>query len=163
MQNPCGPAEATLLVDGRGCWVHAVRGSALGTASGVVVRIDSDGSLAAATSWMPGRIALVSACALTTDRLRGLVGHATDAPFAAVVVLVDERDDIGRLGAIEAAIPVLTAGRPSDRVWLERAVHADLSVHPAGQAPLPGHPVHQRRERHESVTFGEPGTVRTGA
>lgn len=113
-----------------------------------------------ATGWMPGRIALVRARGLTTDGLRHLVGQETgEAPFAAVVVLVDERDDLSRFGPIVAAVPVVIAGRPADRIWLERAVHVDLSVHPVGQEALSPQ-VRQRRESHEALTFGEPGTVR---
>ena len=156
----CGALQATLLVEGRACSVHPMRGSALGSVSGVVVHIGNNDSLAVATGWMPGRIAFVTAPILTTDLLRRLVGLDGEISFAGVVVLADERDVLGRLGAVEAQVPVVVAGRASDRPWLRRAVHADLSVHSEGQPPLGVQPVRQRRERHGAVRFGEPGTVR---
>ena len=156
----CPESRASLLLDGRECSVHPFRGSALGRASGVVVRIGNDASLDGATGWMPGRIAVVTVAALTTDTLRHLVGHHHgEEPFAGVVILVDERDDLSRLGGVEAGVPVVVSGRSADRVWLQRAVHADLWVHVPGQPSLAA-PVRPRRERHDAVRFGEPGTVR---
>lgn len=159
MSNPCGAPRATLLVEGRACSVHALRGSALGRISGVVVHVGDDHSLAVARQWMPGRIAVVSAAVLSTDCLRRLSGQEGEAPFAGLVVLVEEGDDLGRLGPVDAQVPVVLAGRAADRIWLGRAVHADLSVHPEGQPALDVPPERPRRERHDPVRFGVPGTV----
>lgn len=161
MGIPFGEVRATLQVEGRACSVHPIRGAALGRVSGVVVHIRSDDSWAAATQWMPGRIAFVTATDLSTDCLRRLVGQDGEPSFAAIVVLADERDDLGRLGDVQACVPVVVASRAADRVWLRRAVQADVSVHANGQCTTVVQPVRQRRDRHAAVRFGEPGTVRT--
>jgi hypothetical protein len=160
MAIPFGELRATLHVEGRACAVHPIRSATPGRASGVVVHIRNDDSLAAATQWMPGRIAFVTLTELSTDCLRRLAGEDEEPPFAAVVLLADERDDLGRLAHVQARVPVVVATRAADRVWLRRAVHADLSVHVDGKCATVAQPVRLRRERHGNVRFGEPGTVR---
>ena len=152
--------HATLTAEGRTCAVRPVRGSALGRASGVAVRVGCEASLQHAATWMPGRIAVVSGSALSAACLQPYVGVSEEPLFAAVVALVDEADDLARLGTLTWAVPIVAAGRPADRVWLERAVRLVLAVAAPdlnpGSVPEPRH----RRERRPTVTFGPPGTVR---
>lgn len=152
--------HATLTAEGRTCAVRPVRGSALGRASGVAVRVGCEAGLRHAATWMPGRIAVVSGSALSAACLQPYVGAPEEPLFAGVVVLVDEADDLARLGSLTSTVPIVAAGRPADRVWLERAMRIVLVVAAPeltpGTVPEPRH----RRERRPTVTFGPPGTVR---
>ena len=153
---------ASLNVDGRGCAVRPVPGSALGRATGLVVVARTDREVAAAAAWMPGRVLVLSPPALDRDCLRRVLAATELSAFAGLIVLADDRTDLGPLAAAQAGIPMVRAIREPDRDRIRRAVRAVIDVSPVdtrgGFVPSPRR---ERQHRSSPPITGStvPGTI----
>jgi hypothetical protein len=152
---------ATLSVEGRSCPARPLRGSALGSVSGLVAVAESERDLREAVTWMPGRILVLGGSALARPTLRSLLTTTEITTFGGIVVLADEATDLDPLGSAPAAIPMVTVSGPIDQDRIRRAVRVTLTVdtRPSVVAPIPTPRHHRRRRVSAPVSLGAPGTV----
>ena len=154
---------AALFVDGRECAARPVRGTGVGKVSGLSVRGTSPESVRAALDWMPGRILVLADGGLAPECLTSVARSAHLETLSAIVVLACEGSDLGPLGHVESAVPVVLVPRESDQQWVRRAVRLVVEVR-AGDPEAIDLRVHQpprpRRGGSASIILGSPGTVR---
>ncbi|HYN55905.1 MAG TPA: hypothetical protein VES03_01790 [Motilibacterales bacterium] len=153
---------AALFVDGRQCAATPVRGTGVGKVAGLCVRGTSAQSVRAALDWMPGRILVLADAGLSPDCLTSVARSAHLDTLAAIVVLATEGTDLGPLGRVESAVPVVLVPRESDQQWVRRAVRLMVEVR-AGEPTVDlrsDHPPRPRRGGSASIILGSPGTVR---
>ena len=96
--------------------------------------------------------------------LQDLVGPALGTlALVAVVVLGTAGIDLGPLGRVESAVPVVLVPRESDQQWVRRAVRLVVEVRPGAPATVDlrtHQPPRPRRGGSASIILGSPGTVR---
>lgn len=150
---------ATLSVEGRPCAARPLRGSCLGTASGLCVHVDSRAALHGAATSLPGRILVLSGGALTPGVLDALPVGST---FAGIVVLTGERAVLQQIGSPLLDIPSVTVSRPVDQDLVRRAVRVSVTVQdgPIVVPALPSpRPVVRRRLPVGNGGSRTPGTI----
>lgn len=154
---------AALFVDGRECAARPVRGTGVGKVSGLSVRCTSPESVRAALDWMPGRILVLADGGLADECLTAVARSAHLDTLAAIVVLGGPGIDLGPLGRVESAVPVVLVPRSSDQQWVRRAVRLVVDVHAGDPESLDlrtAAPPRPRRGGSASIILGSPGTVR---
>jgi hypothetical protein len=154
---------AALFADGRECAARPVRGTGVGKVSGLCVRGTSPDSVRAALDWMPGRILVLADDGLDAECLTSVARSAHYDTLAAIVVLAAAVTDLGPLGRVESAVPVVLVPRESDQQWVRRAVRLVVEVHagdPAAVDLRTHQPPRPRRGGSASIILGTPGTVR---
>jgi hypothetical protein len=154
---------AAVFADGRECAARPVRGTGVGKVSGLCVRGTSPDSVRAALDWMPGRILVLADGGLDQESLTSVARSAHFDTLAAVVVLGTVGTDLGPLGRVEAAVPVVLVARDSDQQWVRRAVRLVVEVRagdPASVDLRTHQPPRPRRGGSASIILGSPGTVR---
>lgn len=149
---------ATLNVEGRYCAARPLRGSCLGTATGLCVHVDSPTGLRAAATSLPGRILVLDRDALVQGILDGLPVGAT---FAAIVVLTADRAALERIGSPLVDVPSVAVSRPIDQEHVRRAVRVTVTVQDGPSAtPAVPTPRHSSRRRAPGPTAARtPGTI----
>jgi hypothetical protein len=152
---------ATLSVEGRSCSARPLRGSALGSVSGLVAVAETDRALREAVTWMPGRILVLGGHALARPTLRSLLTTTEITTFVGIVALADGAADLDPLGSAPVPIPMVTVSGPIDQDRIRRAVRVTLTVdtRPSVVAPIPPPRHHRRRRVSAPVCMGAPGTV----
>lgn len=137
---------ATLSVEGRPCAARPLRGSCLGTATGLCTHVDAPGALRAAATSLPGRILVLAGEALVDGALDRLPVGST---FAAIVVLTGDRADLERIGAPLIDVPCVAVAQAVDQELVRRAVRVTITVQdgpgPAVELPVPRQAVRRRR------------------
>lgn len=153
---------ATLSVEGREFPARPLPGSAMGSASGIVVLVESEAVLHDAEAWMPGRVLVLTDKELPHRVIDALLAETRVTTFVAIVVLCDQDSDLGLLGGAQLGIPMVAITRPADREWVRRALRVTLAVHPAqAVAPSVRRARPGRRRVPEAASTAMPGTVRT--
>jgi hypothetical protein len=137
---------ASLSVEGRPCAARPLRGSCLGTATGLCVHVDSPSGLRAAATSLPGRILVLSGEALVDGVLDSLPVGST---FAAIVVLTGDRVALERIGSPLIDVPCVAVAHAVDQDCVRRAVRVTVTVQdgpaPIAEVPAPRRAVRARR------------------
>jgi hypothetical protein len=154
---------AALFADGRECAARPVRGTAVARVGGLCVVGTSPHSVRAALDWMPGRVLVLADGGLDPQCLASVAHSAHLDTLSAIVVLADGGADLGPLGRVDSAVPVVLVPRESDQQWVRRAVRLVVEVR-AGDPESVDLRTHQpprpRRGGSASIILGTPGTVR---
>lgn len=154
---------AALFADGRECAARPVRGTGVGRVSGLCVRGASPESVRAALDWMPGRVLVLDEGGLSPECLTSVARSAHLDTLSSIVVLAAEGADLGPLGRVDSAVPVVLVTRESDQVWVRRAVRLVVEVRAGDPETVDlrtHHPPRPRRGGSASIILGAPGTVR---
>ena len=154
---------AALFADGRECAARPVRGTGLGRVAGLCVRGTSPQSVRGALDWMPGRVLVLADAGLDPECLTSVARSAHLDTLSGIVVLAGEGVDLGPLGRVESAVPVVLVPREADQQWVRRAVRLVVEVRAGASETLDlrtQHPPRPRRGGSTSIILGSPGTVR---
>ena len=150
---------ATLHVEGRHCGARPLRGSCLGSASGLCVHVDSPAALRGAATALPGRILVLDGPALEQGVLDSLPVGAT---FAGIVVLTADRSVLARIGTPLIDVPSVAIGGAVDQDEVRRAMRVTITVQdgpialPQVPPPRPGV---RRRVPLATAPSRTPGTI----
>jgi hypothetical protein len=154
---------AALYVDGRECAARPVRGTGLGRVAGLCVCGTSPESVRAALDWMPGRVLVLADDGLAPDCLTSVARSAHFDTLSGIVVLAAEGTDLGPLGRVDSAVPMVLVPRQSDHQWVRRGLRIFVEVR-SGEPETVDLRTHQpprpRRGGSASIILGTPGTVR---
>lgn len=153
---------AAIFADGRECAARPVRGTGVGKVAGLCVLGTSPHSVRGALDWMPGRVLVLADAGLDPECLTSVARSAHLDTLSGIVVLAEEGVDLGPLGRVESAVPVVLVPRATDQEWVRRAVRLAVEVR-AGEptVDLRTHqPPRPRRGGSTSIILGPPGTVR---
>jgi hypothetical protein len=154
---------AAIFADGRECAARPVRGTGVGKVAGLCVRGTSPQSVRGALDWMPGRVLVLADAGLDPECLTTVAHSAHLDTLSGIVVLGAEGVDLGPLGRVDSAVPVVLVPRESDQQWVRRAVRLVVEVR-AGDPETVDLRTHQpprpRRGGSASIILGSPGTVR---
>ena len=150
---------ATLSVEGRACGARPLRGSCLGSASGLCVHVDSPAALRQAATSLPGRILVLDGAALEEGVLDRVPVGST---FSGIVVLTSDRVVLARIGCPLIDVPSVAVGRPIDQDSVRRAVRLTVTVQDGPidtpQVPVPRH-ASRRRSSVDATLPRTPGTI----
>lgn len=119
---------ASLRVDGRFVQAHPMSGSGLGEASGLAVVVTSESEVLKASSWLPGRVLVMTSSAITRRTVPLVVKGAHLATFCSLIVISDGLRDLGHLGESGVPVPVVYVDREADHFWMHKATRVEVCV-----------------------------------
>lgn len=144
-----------------------MRGSGLGEASGLVVVATSESEVLQASSWLPGRVLVMTSSAITRRTVPLVVKGAHMATFSSLIVISDGLRDLGHLGTSGVPVPVVYVDREADHFWMRKATRVDVCVTHRDERKvnlvedriIDVRPDRRRRAQYATVA-GMPGVVR---
>ncbi len=143
-------ASATLDVDGRPCAARPMRGSGAGHAEGLATVARTVDDVLEACRWMPGRVLVLCAGAITPESSSVIARSARLATFAAIVVVAQDVTALARMGAERLPVPAVVVTRAEDRALVCRATQVSVGVQRWAGEPARTMPV-GRPERRRST------------